>query len=107
MDRPDTFTHRAQEAIRSIPRGRVATYGLIAMLAGNHRAARQVVRVLHSSSRSARLPWHRVIHGQGRIALEPGAGFEEQRARLQDEGVEVGEDGRIDLERYLWRPRPG
>ncbi len=100
-----SFTDRVKAAIRAIPRGRVATYGLIALQAGNHRAARQVVWVLHSSSARDRLPWHRVINGRGCIALAAGAGFEEQRARLLREGVEVDARGRIDLQRYLWRPR--
>jgi methylated-DNA-protein-cysteine methyltransferase related protein len=102
-----TFTERVKAAIKSIPRGRVATYGLVALQAGNHRAARQVVWVLHSSSGHDRLPWHRVINAKGHIALAPGAGFEEQRRRLLGEGVEVDEQGRIDLARYLWRPRVG
>ena len=99
-----SFTERVKAAIKAIPRGRVATYGLIALQAGNHRAARQVVWVLHSSSGCDRLPWHRVINSRGRIALAPGAGFEEQRERLLREGVAVDARGRIDLERHLWRP---
>lgn len=105
MPAEPTFTERVKAVIKSIPRGRVATYGLVALQAGNHRAARQVVWVLHSSSGSDRLPWHRVVNARGRIALAPGAGFEEQRERLRRERVEVDEQGRIDLERYLWRPR--
>ena len=100
-----SFTERVKAAIQAIPRGRVATYGLIALQAGNHRAARQVVWVLHSSSGRDRLPWHRVINSRGCIALPEGAGFEQQRERLLREGVEVDARGRIDLERFLWRPR--
>jgi methylated-DNA-protein-cysteine methyltransferase-like protein len=105
MQEERPFTERIKAAVKAIPRGRVATYGLVALQAGNHRAARQVVWVLHSSSGRDRLPWHRVINSRGRIALAPGAGFEEQRARLLHEGVAVDEQGRIDLERYLWHPR--
>ena len=102
----DTFTDRALEIIRNIPPGRVLTYGAVAALAGNRRAARQVARVLHSCSRKEELPWHRVVNRQGRISLKPLHGYEEQLALLETEGVEF-EDGAIDLDRYLWRPGSG
>ena len=91
--------------IKKIPRGRVATYGQIAALAGNPRAARQVARALHSSSGSRKLPWHRVINSAGRISLPAGRGHELQRALLEDEDVVFGVSGRIDLKKYGWRPR--
>ncbi|GAB4327849.1 MAG: hypothetical protein Kow0074_23380 [Candidatus Zixiibacteriota bacterium] len=98
------FTRAVSQTIKRIPRGRVATYGLIAMLAGNPRAARQVVRILHTRSKIDKLPWHRVINASGKIALKPGQGFEMQRAMLAEEGVETSSTGQIDLDRYLWRP---
>ena len=101
----DPFILRAINVLRRIPRGRVATYGQVATLAGSPRAARQVVRVLHSSSGAARLPWHRVINGKGNIALPHGQGFEVQAAMLRDEGVMVDDHGAIDLRRFQWRPR--
>ncbi len=96
------FEDRVKGAIKSIPRGRVATYSQIAALAGNYRAARQVVRVLHVSSDKDRLPWHRVINSQGGISLKPGRGFERQRNLLRAEGVSVSRFGRIDLEKFQW-----
>jgi methylated-DNA-protein-cysteine methyltransferase related protein len=99
------FTARAIQVIRSIPRGKVATYGQVAGVAGSPLAARQVVRILHSLSDAERLPWHRVIGSGGSISLRPGAGFEEQRALLQAEGVMVSRAGRVTLETYLWKPR--
>ena len=98
----ETFTTRAVRAIRSIPAGRVATYGQIAALAGNPRAARQVVRVLHSCSKKERLPWHRVVNREGRISLPPLGGHEEQRALLMREGVEFDDTGRIDMARFRY-----
>ena len=83
----------------------MATYGQIAAMAGSPRAARQVVRALHTSSRSHSLPWHRVINSKGEVALPAGRGFEEQSQLLRDEGVEVTTNGQIDLKRYQWRPR--
>ena len=108
MPRPTVyapFTARAVRVIRAIPRGKVASYGLVALLAGSPLGARQVVRVLHTLSRKERLPWHRVINSRGSISLPRGAGFERQRALLRKEGVKVTTEGRVDLGRFLWRPR--
>ena len=99
-----SFTERVRKLIATIPPGQVATYGQIATHAGNPRAARQVVRVLHSSTDKYHLPWHRVINSKGQIGLKPGQGYELQRAMLIDEGVAFDEAGRIDLKRYLWSP---
>jgi methylated-DNA-protein-cysteine methyltransferase related protein len=99
------FTARAVRIIRAIPRGKVATYGMVAAVAGSALAARQVVRVLHSLSRKERLPWHRVINSRGSISLPRGGGFERQRALLRAEGVAVTVAGRVDMKRHLWVPR--
>jgi methylated-DNA-protein-cysteine methyltransferase-like protein len=88
------------EKIRAIPRGRVSCYRDIALAAGMPNGARQVVRVLHSLSEKEKLPWHRVIRADGSIALESCAGRELQTALLRSEGVEVSEDGRVDMEKY-------
>jgi len=97
------FHRRTVDVIKKIPRGRVATYGQIAAMAGNPRAARQVVRTLHTSSDKERLPWHRVINSQGRISLPPGRGYELQKSLLEKEGVKFGLGDRIDLKRYIWQ----
>jgi methylated-DNA-protein-cysteine methyltransferase related protein len=100
------FEERVKTLIRSIPKGRVATYAQIASLAGNYRAARQVARVLHASSDKEHLPWHRVINSRGGISLRRGRGFEAQRRLLKKEGVPVDRAGRVDLVRFQWEP-PG
>jgi len=97
-----TFTDRVKQVLKSIPYGKVTTYGQVAMRAGNYRAARQVVRVLHTSSKKEKLPWHRVINRQGKISLKPGAGFEEQARLLSKEGIPVSETGQVDLDTFLW-----
>ncbi|MFL6562379.1 MAG: MGMT family protein [Bacillus sp. (in: firmicutes)] len=99
------FTENVVEIIRNIPEGKVATYGQIAGLAGSPRAARQVVRALHSMSKKHRLPWHRVINAKGQIALLDDESYNEQRLSLEAEGVEIGLNGVIDLERYQWKPQ--
>ncbi len=102
--RQGSFSRRIVDAIKKIPAGRVATYGQIAMIAGNPRAARQVVRILHTSSEKEDLPWHRVVNRHGRIALRRGSGYEFQKRRLQEEGITFGKDDRIDFKKFLWEP---
>ncbi|MCM3745796.1 MGMT family protein [Paenibacillus pasadenensis] len=89
------FTARIVEVIRSIPEGRLMTYGSVAAMAGNRRAARQVVRALHSLGESHGLPWHRVMNSERRISL-PGDHGELQLGLLAAEGVEPGVGGRFD-----------
>ncbi|MGE5741700.1 MAG: MGMT family protein [Candidatus Aminicenantes bacterium RBG_16_66_30] len=105
--RETPFTREVKAVIRRIPRGRVATYGQVAALAGRERAARGVAWILHSSAETAGLPWHRVIGGRGLISLPRGRGFEEQRRRLVAEGVAVGRGGQVDLKCYQWQPSFG
>lgn len=89
------------EIIRGIPQGRVLTYGLVAAMAGNPRAARQVARILHSSSRKHGLPWHRVINSRGTISLPRGNGYEKQKEILLSEGIVFRHDDTINLKEYL------
>ena len=100
---PSPFTQKVKALIRLIPAGKVASYGLIAALAGNPRAARQVAWVLHTSSSADKLPWHRVVNRRGKISLKPFEGYEIQKQRLQQEGVVFDEHDTIDFDRFLWR----
>ncbi|MDR3167848.1 MAG: MGMT family protein [Treponema sp.] len=95
-------TRRIIEIIENIPTGKVCCYRDIARAAGLPNGARQVVRVLHSLSRSRNLPWHRIIRADGHIALPPGGGRELQIALLRAEGVEADKTGWIDPEKYRW-----
>ena len=103
----DSLHVRIVKVMRRVPRGKVATYGQIGALAGNPRAARQVVWVLHTHAEKLRLPWFRIINSKGEISLPKGGGFELQRARLKREGVKVTADGKIDLDQFQWRPKVG
>lgn len=80
------------------------TYGGIAALAAQPRAARQVVRILHTTGRSHQLPWHRVINARGEIAIPSEPERSIQMAMLIEEGVEVDNSGKIDLDRYRHFP---
>lgn len=99
-----SFSQRVKDLIKRIPRGKVATYGQIAACAGNPRAARQVVWILHSSTEKDKLPWHRVVNGKGRISLKPNYGYEIQKELLQKEGMKFDKNDTIDFELYLWSP---
>jgi len=102
MDQPDSFQQRIWQIVAAIPAGRVATYGDVAHLAGSPRAARQVGGVLSRLPQGSTLPWHRVVNRHGAISLQ-GDGLFRQRDALEAEGVEVSDDGHIDLEAYRWR----
>lgn len=99
-----SFSQKVKDAIKRIPRGKVATYGQIAAVAGNPRASRLVVWLLNSSSQKDKLPWHRVINGKGRISLKPGHGYEIQKGMLLKEGIKFDEKGIINFDRFLWTP---
>jgi methylated-DNA-protein-cysteine methyltransferase related protein len=96
--------------VRAIPRGKVATYGQIAALAGHPRSARMVGWALHNLSEKnlEHVPWHRVINRQGRISTTCLDHTAEQQAwLLKKEGIRVElNDGNyfVDLKKYLWRP---
>lgn len=99
-----TFTEKAIAAVLSIPEGQVTTYGQIARIAGNPRAARQVSRLLHTLSVAYLLPWHRVVNREGQIVLRDPASFALQKALLEAEGLTVGPEGKVlGLERVLWQ----
>jgi methylated-DNA-protein-cysteine methyltransferase related protein len=90
---------------KTIPRGRVTTYGQLATAAGFPRAARLAGFALKNTPPKMKLPWHRVLNAQGRISFPArSAAWREQRRRLEAEGV-VFLGGRVDLKRYGWRTR--
>lgn len=95
---------RIYAVVRRIPRGRVATYGQVAELAGLEGRARQVGYALHVAPPG--LPWHRVINARGAISASPSSDWGElQRHLLEAEGIEFDLEGRLDLKRFRWRTR--
>jgi len=96
---------RIYAVVRRIPRGRVATYGQVAKLAGLPGHARQVGYALHALPGDSSVPWHRVINAGGGVSRRADPGWDElQRQCLEREGVRF-EAGRVQLQRYRWRPR--
>ncbi|MBL4685625.1 MAG: MGMT family protein [Nannocystaceae bacterium] len=109
------FHARVFAVVRQVPAGQVTTYGQIATLLGSPRVARQVGFAMAGASHSEQdVPWHRVINAQG--AISDRGDFEraqEQRHRLEAEGVEFNERGRVDLSRFrctfpdfVWPAKP-
>jgi methylated-DNA-protein-cysteine methyltransferase-like protein len=104
---------RIVAAVRALPRGHVASYGQVAARAGLPGRARLVARVLAEAPTTLRLPWHRVLRSDGRIAFPPESrGHAEQVRRLRAEGVRVT-GGRVaaadfagasSLDAALWGP---
>ena len=93
---------RIYDAVRRIPPGRVATYGQVAEVAGLGRHARLVGYALNACDED--LPWHRVINARGEISSRADPFYETlQRERLENEGVEFDDRGRVTLARFRWK----
>ncbi len=100
-----TTYEQIYDAVKLIPRGKVATYGQIALLAGNPRWSRVVGYALHANPDPQHIPCYRVVNRFG----EPSRSFvfggaDAQTALLESEGVEV-KNGKVDLKKYLWDGR--
>ncbi len=94
---------RIYEIVKQIPKGKVATYGQIAALAGNPRWARVVGYALHVNPEPYVIPCHRVVNRNGEVSKAFAFGGDNaQVALLESEGVEVI-DGQVDLSVYLWQ----
>jgi methylated-DNA-protein-cysteine methyltransferase related protein len=92
--------------IKKIPKGKVATYGQIAMLAGMPGQARRVGYALYNLSDAKAVPWYRVINASGQISRLPDPEWMNiQRTLLEAEGVVFDSRDRIDLNLFQWRPR--
>lgn len=96
-----TTFEKIYEVVKTIPRGRVATYGQVAMLAGNPRWARVVGYALHVNPKPGEIPCHRVVNREGKTSVAFAFGGEDmQRQLLEDEGIVFESDGTIDLDKY-------
>jgi methylated-DNA-protein-cysteine methyltransferase-like protein len=103
--RPPSTHTRILAVVRRIPRGRVATYGQVAALAGLARQPRLVGYALHSLPSSTAGPWHRVINARGMISIRSTGGPSlSQRLLLEREGVAFDARGRVSLQRFQWKP---
>jgi methylated-DNA-protein-cysteine methyltransferase-like protein len=97
------FYHRIYRVIRHIPKGRVATYGVVARLAGRPGAARTVGWALSALPEDGDVPWWRVVNASGRISLAAEHhSAVVQRALLLREGVKFAPGGAVNLTVFGW-----
>jgi methylated-DNA-protein-cysteine methyltransferase-like protein len=104
---PATASFRASvyAVVSRIPRGRVMTYGQVALALGMPRAARVVGGALHLLGGGSDVPWHRVVNRHGMISTRcPEHSMWEQAERLRAEGVAMDATLQLDLARYRWWP---
>lgn len=100
----DSPTKRIYEAVKQIPSGKVATYGLVAKMAGEPKMARAVGNALHKNPDPENIPCFRVVNSKGELAGEFAFGGEGAQAKLLiEDGIEVV-DGKVDLSKYLYEP---
>lgn len=96
---------RIYEVVKQIPRGCVATYGQIALMAGNPRWARVVGYALHVNPDPGHIPCFRVVNRVGEVSKAFAFGGENMQIQLlQQEGVTFTCEGRVDLKKHLWHP---
>ena len=95
---------RIHDVVSRIPRGRVATYGQVARLAGLPGHARLVGYALHALPTSTSVPWQRVVNAQGAISVRRRGTDKLQRRLLEREGVRFDSRDRVSLARFQWRP---
>lgn len=96
----DTPSRRIYEAVKKIPKGKVATYGQVAEMAGDRKMARAVGNALHKNPDPDTIPCYRVVNAKGELVGAFAFGGEAVQARLlEQDGIQV-EHGRVDLERY-------
>lgn len=97
------FTRRVYAVVCRIPPGRVASYGQVALMAGNARGARGVGFALHRNPQPGVIPCHRVVFKNGSVCTGFAFGGPEvQRALLRGEGVSFLPDGRVDMDACGW-----
>ena len=98
-----TAFEKIYEIVKMIPRGKVATYGQIARLAGNEKWSRVVGYALHANPSPDDIPCFRVVNRFGGLAPAFAfGGIDVQAELLRREGIMVREDNSVDLEEYLW-----
>lgn len=98
----NSFIERVIHIIKNIPPGRVISYGQVAALAGNYRAARQVSRILKKYGEKEKLPWHRVVNSKGMISLPEHEGGIIQKGLLENEGVTFIKKRTVIEKKYFW-----
>ena len=97
-----TFKESVLSLTSQIPKGKITTYGEIARVMGNIRAARAVGKALNGNPRLIEVPCHRVVHSNGRVGGYK-LGTERKIELLEGEGIRIKGDKIVDFERVLFR----
>ena len=98
------FFKRVYDIVSQIPEGQVATYGQIALIAGNPNASRIVGYAMSRAPSNQGLPCHRVVNREGRMAPDHVFGGQKlQRSILEKEGITFMANGCIDMKKHLWK----
>ncbi|MGN0408451.1 MAG: methylated-DNA--[protein]-cysteine S-methyltransferase [Bacteroides sp.] len=96
----DSPSKRIYKAVKMIPKGKVATYGQVAEMAGDRKMARAVGNALHRNPDPETIPCYRVVNAKGELAGQFAfGGADEQAKRLRADGIEV-ENGKVNLKKY-------
>lgn len=95
----DEFAFLVLSIVSEVPKGKVASYGQIAKLAGYPKNARKVGKVLSNAEFFGRFPCHRIIHSNGKLVQ----GWKEQQGILEREGIVFKKDNVVDMKKYQWR----
>jgi methylated-DNA-protein-cysteine methyltransferase-like protein len=99
-----SFYDTVYHVVKQIPKGKVATYGQVAVLCGSPKASRAVGYALHFNPSPTEIPCFRVVNRFGYLSYKFAfGGVEEHKRRLVEDGIEVSEDFKVDLGKYLWR----
>ena len=104
MDTQNEVAKRVYATVAKIPRGKVATYGQVAELAGNPKAARAVGMLMSRNRDTKRVPCHRVVGADGMLVGYAFRGIEGKRAKLASEGITF-RGARVAMPLHHWRPR--
>ena len=100
------FFQRVYEVVRTIPVGRVTTYGLIAKKLGSASSARTVGWALNACHNDSSIPAHRVVNRNGLLSGKHHfKGFDLMKQLLENEGIEVNDDKVVDFNIKLWNPK--
>lgn len=98
------FFEEVYDKVRKIPKGKVTTYGQIARMLGQPKKAKIVGWALHKNPYFGEVPCHRVVNRNGEISSGFAfGGMTVQKEMLEAEGITFDEDGKVDLDKYLWK----
>lgn len=103
MDTTQNFSQKVKSLAKKIPKGKVATYGQIAKLAGSPGASRAVGMIMSKNDSPETMPCHRVVGSNGKLTGYAFGGIEKKKELLKNEGVTFKSDVLIDLQKSLWQ----